>query len=111
MNNKLILEKKLLISIIGFLEAIYTNCISISESESYIFSPRIVKMMNELNISPSIILIIEKGCELEDIESLLPEKLMITVCDLKNEAVNLLMKYEEIDGISWIKYSDLWKQD
>lgn len=106
MMNKLILEKRLLISIVGCLDALACKCISISESESYIFSPRIIKIMDGLDINPNIIIIIEKGCELEDIDSLLPKELMTTICDLKNEAINLLMEYKTIDNVPWINLYD-----
>lgn len=95
-ENRIVLEKSILISVIGCLEALSSGCISIDESEHYIFSPRTTNKLNELKISSDIISIIEKGCELEDIESLLPDKLEITISELKNEAMDLLKKYDEI---------------
>lgn len=94
-ENRIIIEKSILISVIGCLEALSSGCISIDESEQYIFSPRTTKKLNELKINGDIISLIEKGCELEDIESLLPDKLEITISELKNEAMGLLKEYDE----------------
>lgn len=105
MTNKLILEKRLLISIIGCLDALASKCISINESECYIFSPRIIKIAEGLGINPKVIIIIEKGCELEDIDSLLHRELVTEIYNLKNEAINLLMEYKTIDNVPWIDLS------
>lgn len=96
-------EKMLLISIIGSLEAIKNSAITIDEVEKFIFSPRMIKMLREKKCNEKIVGIIEKGCELEDIYSLLPEKLDEVIYELKQEAIMLVKNYEEYSKMVWLE--------
>jgi len=88
-------EKMLLISIIGSLEAVKSSAVTIDEVEMFLFSPRMIKTLREKKCDEKIVGIIEKGCELEDIKSLLPEKLGEVINELKQEAIMLVKNYEE----------------
>lgn len=68
-------EKMLLLAIIGSLEAMKNRAVTIDEVEKFIFSPRMIKVLREKKCDKKIVDIVEKGCELEDINSLLPEKI------------------------------------
>lgn len=50
-----------------------------------------------------IIELIEKGCELEDINSLLPDKLNQVLDELKKETLKLIDNYETFDSSFWIE--------
>ena len=102
MTIKLLNEKMLLISIIGTLEALKEDGLSINESEKYLFSPHMVQVLKEKECNKSIIDIIEKGCELEDIASLLPQKYINNVEELKQEALAILKHYEVFEQKFWI---------
>lgn len=80
-------EKKLLISIIGTLEAIKEGGLSITEAEKLLFSPYIVRQLKKRKYNESVINLVEKGCELEDIASLLPQRLIENIEELKQEAI------------------------
>lgn len=101
-RRKLLNEKMLLISIIGTLEALKEEGLSISESEKYLFSPHMVQALQEKAYNKSIIDIIEKGCELEDIASLLPQKYKNSIEELKQEALTILWHYGTFEQKFWI---------
>ena len=85
-------EKILLIRIIGTLEAIKSGRLSIDESERLLFSPRVIRQLKEKNCNTIIIHILEKGCELEDIASLLPQELLKSIEEMKQEALEEMKK-------------------
>jgi len=89
-NDNLEEEKFILITIIGITESLLNNTITIFDAEKAIFSPFSVNLLKEQNIHESIIDLVEQGCELEDIESLLPDKLNDTISSIKIEAIKLL---------------------
>lgn len=78
------------ILLIGLLTGLEKGSISIEEAEGYLFNPYSVERLEKYNTSSEIIEIIKLGCELEDIESLLPEKLQENIRLLKERAVLLL---------------------
>ena len=88
-------EKKEIINVIGVLEAIQYNALSIEEAETYIFSPKYAKYLKTQDCDQQVIELIEFGCELEDVESLLPEKLSVTITNLEKKALDLLKEYRE----------------
>lgn len=96
-------EKIMLIAIIGTLEVLKNRVITINEAEKFLFSPYMVKQLSERKCDEKIVNIIEKGCELEDINSLFPEKLNKMIDDLKSETIILLKRYEEYNKVFWLK--------
>ena len=102
MSRKSLNEKNLLISVIGTLEALKEEGMSLIEAEKYLFSPHTAQKLKEKKYNPSIISIIEKGCELEDIVSLLPQKYMDSIEKMKQEALMILSEYESFEKNFWI---------
>lgn len=96
-------EKMLLLSILGSLEAITNKVVTIDEVEKFIFSPRMVKVLTEKKCNEKVVDIIEKGCELEDIYVLLPEKLDEVINELKEETIMILKNYEEYSKMVWLE--------
>lgn len=84
------IERFILINIIGLLESLKKNAITIDDTEIYLFSPYSVDILSEKGINKEIIELVELGCELEDIESLLPDKLYKNIESLLDKALNLL---------------------
>ena len=60
---------------LGVLYCLNNKMISIDEAEGFVFKPYVPRLLSEINASQELIDIIALGCELEDIESLAPEKL------------------------------------
>lgn len=96
-------EKILLIAIVGNLEAIKKGGITIEEAEKFLFSPYMVNKLKTKKCDEKIIQIVEKGCELEDIYSLIPEKLYEVIDEMKQEALKLMKKYEEFNKSFWLE--------
>ena len=96
-------EKMLLISILGSLEAIKNQAVTIDEVEKFIFSPHMVKSLTEKKCNERIVDIIEKGCELEDIYALMPEKLDGVINELKEETILILKNYEVYSKMFWLE--------
>ena len=71
---KKIEEKKFLITALGILYSLKERVVTINESEQYLFCPRVVMKLKEKCCNKDIVNLVECGCELEDIKSLLPEK-------------------------------------
>ncbi|MDE7179170.1 MAG: DUF3969 family protein [Lachnospiraceae bacterium] len=95
-------EKILLITIIGSLETVKKGGITIDEAEKFLFSPYMVKKLKAKRCDKGITNLIMKGCELEDIVSLMPEKFNDIIEELKQEALILLKKYEEYNDSFWM---------
>ena len=82
---------------LGTIDAIKNNLISINEAEKIIFSPYSKKVLNNAGCNTEIIRIIESACELEDIKSLIPEKLDQSIDEIKSMIIDVLACYEEYD--------------
>lgn len=99
--HETVYEKILLIEIVGVLEALTLGKISIDESEKFLFSPHMVKLLRRNRCNKKIINILERGCELEDIASLIPQYLLETISELKLDALEELGKYPEFYEKFW----------
>lgn len=102
-SDKLANEKILLISIIGTLEALKNGKISIAEAEKFLFSPHTISRLKEVQCNAEIIDILERGCELEDIASLLPERLVQNIDGLKVQALEELERHKKIENKFWLQ--------
>ncbi len=96
-------EKTVLLAILGGLEALQKGVITIEEAEKFIFSPYMAGRLKVKKCRAQIIELIEKGCELEDIHSLLPYRLNQVIDELKNETLELIDRYETFDRSFWIE--------
>lgn len=96
-------EKILLLSILGTLEAVKDGGITIDEAEKFLFSPHMIKELRLRQCNENIIELIAKGCELEDIASLLPEKLDEVIVELKKETIKIVKNYEEYSNTFWLQ--------
>ena len=87
-------EIRVLTIAIGILDALKQGPINVEFAEKSIFAPKYVKELKEKKCNGEIIKIIEEGCELEDIESLIPQKLANNIEILEKKALELLKMYE-----------------
>lgn len=96
-------EKILLLAIVGTLETVKNGGITIDEAEKFMFSPHMISELKVKKCNEKIIDLITKGCELEDIASLLPERLGEVIDELKKEAIMIIKTYEEYNKTFWIE--------
>lgn len=82
-------RKIVLLAITGTLTALEAGKISVNEAECFLFSPFMAEVLKSCNCSRDIVEIIEEiieeGCELEDIESLIPESLPEVIKNLRKK--------------------------
>jgi chemotaxis protein CheY-P-specific phosphatase CheC len=95
-------EKMILLSIIGILEALKRDCLQIDEAEKFLFSPHMINILKSLKGNDKIINLLERGCELEDIVSLIPEKLEKIINELKESAIEVLKGYPKFVKTFWV---------
>lgn len=101
------IEKLLLINILGTLEALKNKKVSIDESEAIIFTPYTFFTLEERGVDKKVIDLLQECCELEDVESLCPDKLDNVIEDLKQRTLTLLDKYEEYKTRKWVRIDDV----
>ena len=89
-RNKTDANIMLLVSIIGLLDSLKSGILAIEECEQYLFSPYTLEILRRKGIDKRIIDIVHLGTELEDIESLLPDRLEANIQELYDEAKELL---------------------
>lgn len=88
-------ERLLSLIMLGSLVALEEEIISIDEAEAFLFNPYIVDKLKELHFSNSLIDIINEGCELEDLQSLIPERLLPNIKRLKKELSSYMSSVKE----------------
>ena len=88
------IEYFLSITILGVIEAILNKKISIDEAEKIFFSPGVASNLEKAGIDYSVIQSIWLGTELEDVYSLIPEKLNESLLDIKNILLTKISTYE-----------------
>jgi Protein of unknown function (DUF3969) len=97
-SNKLMIhlqekqEIERLISIIslGLCTAIERGVLSLEEAESYLYSPYTMEQLEKLGVDRKLIDVVHLGTELEDIKSLLPDKLDRSLEEIKIETIEFL---------------------
>lgn len=75
---------------LGVLYCLEKGIISIDEAEGFIFKPYVSRLLKEMKSPEELINIIELGCELEDIESLLPDRLPDNISELFNQTFSMI---------------------
>ncbi|WPK12740.1 DUF3969 family protein [Lysinibacillus louembei] len=89
-NSQKKLEKLVLLNIVGVISALEENVITLEEAEKIIFSPYVMDLLHSKRISNDVIEVVHLGTELEDIESLIPGKLIESLNHIKIRAIELL---------------------
>ena len=91
--DKVEIEKFILINIVGLMESLNEGAIKIEDCEQCLCSPYSVEKLNTLGINTEVVDLIEQGCELEDVESLVPQKLKDEINKIKVKAIKLLSQF------------------
>ena len=102
-------EKLILVSLLGIIDALKNNGLAIDEAEKILFSPYMINKLRNGKCNMKIIDILEKGCELEDIESLIPDRLLKVINELEKETLEIIKEYPRFNKTFWInKY--IWSK-
>lgn len=94
LNIKLDTEEEInrfiLITNIGIMTAIKNDLISIQEADQFFYNPFSYEKIRALGIKEDVIILMELGSELEDVESLIPHKLIDSIDEILNKSMELL---------------------
>ncbi len=85
-------EIMLLVTYIGTLESIRRRVILIEEAQNYLLSPYSADTLKKRGVNPEISHLIYCACELEDIESLIPDELDHAIQELIEQSLASLAK-------------------
>lgn len=98
------IEKFLLFGIIGLLDSLKEGLVTIKECEIYLFCPYCIKKLKKKNIDDKILNLLWDCCELEEIASLMPDKYISELLNLKYRAMDLLsiLDYKDLNFQHWI---------
>jgi len=103
-ENKTEVERLLALLNIGLCVAIGQGALSIEAAEDYLYSPYMLEKLQELGVSPQAIRMVHLGADLEDIVSLLPEKLDESLAEIQGTALAILQTLPAIGlGNQWVQ--------
>ena len=89
-EDKTEIERLLAILQIGLCVALEQDILSIEDAERYVYSPYTLEKLEALGVSPQLQRLVQLGSELEDVASLLPEKLAESLAEIKQAALDIL---------------------
>ncbi|MEZ4865815.1 MAG: DUF3969 family protein [Caldilineaceae bacterium] len=90
LDNNTEIERLLAILNIGLCVALEQGALSIEAAERYLYTPYTLGKLEQLGISSQLLHIVHLGTELEDVESLLPEKLAESLAEIKQASLDIL---------------------
>ncbi len=102
-------EKLLTVLSLGLTEAIKASVVSIDEAEQLLYSPQVMKLLNDLGFGKELVDLVHLGTELEDLESLLPDRLEDNLSQMTDSAVDALRNMPRIDPVQPRWYVELLK--
>ncbi len=89
-EDKTEIERLLALLHIGLCVAIGQGIVSVAAAEDYLYSPYTLEKLAELGVSPQLRRLVQLGAELEDVASLLPEKLDESLAEMQQAALEIL---------------------
>lgn len=92
----------LLLAIIGTLTSLEKDKISVDEAGAFLFHPGMVDLLKSCHCRSDIIELIEEGCELEDVESLIPEALHREINRLCQKSLEILGNMSGQEYETWV---------
>lgn len=103
-ENLLESERLMLLLIISTATALQEGAITIEESENLLFNPYTQHHVKEIGVAEDIIRIINLGCELENVKSLIPYALNDSIKEIFDLALDKLKSLPsvEIPSKKWI---------
>lgn len=75
---------------LGLCTAIAAGSVSIAEAERQLFNPKVVAQLQRLDVPAALIEIVHLGTELEDVQSLLPDRLGESLAEMQAKTLAFL---------------------
>jgi len=88
-------EKLFIAVFVGVLTLLSEKAIDIEEAENYLLSPYTAEALKVFSINERIAELVLYACELEDIESLMPEKLESVISKILYELIQICKKSDK----------------
>ena len=89
-KDKSEIERFILLMNISLMIGLREGILSIQEIENYIYNPYSVEKLKKIGIGKEAIKLVNLGCELEDVLSLIPDRLENSISDIENQSKELL---------------------
>ncbi|MEP9319466.1 DUF3969 family protein [Pseudomonas sp. LABIM340] len=90
------LDKFFSVVVVGLAFALKEKSISVVEAERILFSPYMATQLARSRCSSGLVDLIERGCELEDVESLIPNQFPDVIDGIIKDSLSEIKKIEEI---------------
>jgi hypothetical protein len=90
LQDKTEIERLISLLNLGICAALESQVLSLEEAESYLYSPYTMEQLEKLGVAQELSALIHLGTELEDVKSLLPEKLSDSIAEIKGESIKVL---------------------
>lgn len=90
LQEKAEIERLISIINIGICTALESGALSFEEAETYLYSPYTIEQLEKLGVAQKLIDLVHLGTELEDVKSLLPDKLNSSIEEIKVETIEFL---------------------
>jgi hypothetical protein len=94
-------QRAVLVLILGLTEALLHKAITIDEAETALFLPANLSFLEGYGINKDILELVELGMELENVETLIPEELEISIIEIKDKALKLLTEIGQAESFDW----------
>jgi len=88
------IERWVAVMSLGICAAIAGDSMSIEAAESHLFNPRILGQLEKLGMPQTLLDIVHLGTELEDVQSLAPERLPESLDEIQAKALELLSQLQ-----------------
>jgi Protein of unknown function (DUF3969) len=75
---------------LGLCAAIAGGSVSIAEAERRLFNPKVLAQLTGLGVAESLLEIVHLGTELEDVQSLVPDKLAESLAQMQSKSLKFL---------------------
>ncbi|MGK7878257.1 MAG: DUF3969 family protein [Xenococcaceae cyanobacterium] len=83
LEDKAEIERLISLISLGICAALKKGIVNLEAAESYLYSPYTIEQLKSLEVDQELIDLIHLGTELEDVESLIPEKLSDSICEIE----------------------------
>lgn len=90
LQDKTEIERLNCIINLGICAAIKNGVLSIEEAEKYLYSLYTMEQLEKLGVAQDLIDVVHLGTELEDVKSLLPEKIQDSLEEIRVETIKFL---------------------
>lgn len=84
------IERLILILNLGITTALEQRVLSIEDAEKLLYSPYSMEKIKQIGANDKIVDLINLGCELENVERLIPDKLHKSIKEIEEESLNML---------------------